>query len=89
MSYNGWYFLLDTRNCDVSQVTLIKGAKVYDKVHVLSGKCSKCDTKYHADHESSKDPEVLRDRKRFYLNSAKYLKVGRVFGLINHFLELS
>jgi hypothetical protein len=58
-------------------VTLIKGAKTCDGVHVLSGKCPKCDTKYYADHESSKNPEVVNERRRFYLNSAKYLKVGQ------------
>ena len=68
---------LDTRNCDVPRVTLIKSNKIYDDVHLLSGKCSTCDTKYYADHESSNDPAVQGERKRFYLNSAKYLKVGQ------------
>ena len=77
MSCNGQYFLLDTRDRDVPRVTLIKGAKTHDGVHVLSGKCTKCDTKYYADHESSKDPGVVAERRRFYLNSAKYLKVGQ------------
>jgi hypothetical protein len=77
VSCNGQYFLLDTRNCDVPQVTLIKGAKIYDGVHVLSGKCSTCDTKYYADHESSKYLAIEGERRRFYLNSAKYLKVGQ------------
>jgi len=77
VSCNGQYFLSDTRNCDVPQVTLIKGAKIYNGVHVLSGKCTKCDAKYYADHESSKDPGVVGERKRFYLNSARYLKVGQ------------
>ena len=77
VSCNGQYFLLDTRDRDVPRVTLIKGAKTHDGVHVLSGKCTKCDTKYYADHESSKDPGVVAERRRFYLNSAKYLKVGQ------------
>jgi hypothetical protein len=87
VSCNGQYFLLDTINRDVPQVTLIK---THDGVYVLSGKCTKCDTKYYADHESSKDPGVVAERRRFYLNSAKYniLKWGRVFGLTDHFLEL-
>ena len=76
MSCKGQYFLLDTRNCDVPQVTLIKGAKVYDRVHVLSGKCSTCDTRYYADHKSSKNTDIVDERRRFYTNSAKYLKVG-------------
>jgi len=77
VSCNGQYFLLDKRDRDVPRVTLIKGAKTYDGVHVLSGKCTKCDTKYYADHESSKDPGVVGESRRFYLNSAKYLKVGQ------------
>jgi CxC5 like cysteine cluster associated with KDZ transposases len=77
ISCNGQYFLLDTRDRDVPRVTLIKGAKIYDGVHVLTGKCTQCDTRYYADHESSKDPGVVGERKRFYLNSAKYLKVGQ------------
>ena len=64
-------FFLDTRNHDASRVTLIKSNKIYDDVHLLSGKCSTCDTKYYADHESSNDPAVQGERKRFYLNSAK------------------
>ena len=76
VSCKGQYFLLDTRNRDVPRVTLIKGAKVYDGVHVLSGKCSTCDTRYYADHESSKNPDIVDERRRFYTNSAKYLKVG-------------
>jgi hypothetical protein len=46
--------LLDTRDRDVPRVTLIKGSRIYDNVHVLSGKCTLCQTKYYADHESSK-----------------------------------
>ena len=56
---------------------LIKGTKVYDRVHVLSGKCPICETKYYADHESSQHNRVQDGRTRFYLNSAKYLKVGQ------------
>jgi len=58
-------------------VTLIKGTKIYDRVHVLSGKCPTCETKYYADHESSQHNGVQDGRTRFYLNSAKYLKVGQ------------
>ena len=56
---------------------LIKGTKIYDRVHVLSGKCPTCETKYYADHESSQHNGVQDGRTRFYLNSAKYLKVGQ------------
>jgi hypothetical protein len=47
-----------------------------ERVHVLSGKCTLCQTKYYADHESSK-PDVHGESTRFYLNNAKYLKVGQ------------
>ena len=65
---------LDTRDRDVTRVPMIKGTKVYDGVHVLSGKCSTCGTKYYADHESSTQAAV-RGKTKFYLNNAKYLKV--------------
>jgi CxC5 like cysteine cluster associated with KDZ transposases/CxC6 like cysteine cluster associated with KDZ transposases len=70
---------LDTRDRDVPRVTLIKGTKIHDGVHVLSGKCTTCDTKYYADHESSQHngAQGVDERTRFYLNSAKYLKVGQ------------
>jgi hypothetical protein len=55
-------------------VTLVKGSKIYDNVHVLSGKCTYCKTKYYADHESS---DANGTQMRFYLNSAKYLKIGQ------------
>jgi hypothetical protein len=79
---------LDIRNSDVLKVTLIKGAKTYDGVHVLSGKCTKCNTKYYADHESSKDPGVVGEKKRFYLNSAKYLKLGQSLWLDQSFSRI-
>ena len=77
MSCNQRSIRLDTRDRDVPRVTLIKGTKVYDRVHVLSGKCPTCETKYYADHESSQHNRVQDGRTRFYLNSAKYLKVGQ------------
>ena len=40
------------RECDIPKVTLIKGNKIYKNVAVLSGRCSKCETLYYADHES-------------------------------------
>jgi hypothetical protein len=77
ISCNHRALLLDTRDRDVPRVTLIKGTKIYDQTHVLSGKCPTCDTKYYADHESSKQHRVQGGRCKFYLNSAKYLKVGQ------------
>ena len=53
---------------------MIKGTQIYDNVHVLSGKCTQCKTKYYADHETSISNGP---RKRFYLNHAKYLKIGQ------------
>ena len=76
ISCNHWSLLLDSRDRDVPQVTLIKGMKIYNGVHVLSGKCPTCGTRYYADHESSQQ-DGHGERRRFYLNSAKYLKVGQ------------
>jgi hypothetical protein len=67
--------LQNTRNRDLPKVTLIKGTRIYDNVLVVCGKCPKCQTKYYADHESA----LMADNQnwsRFFLNSAKYLKVG-------------
>ena len=75
MSCNQQSIHMDTRDHDVLQVTLIKGTKIYDRVLVLGGKCLTCETKYFADHESSQYKGVQDGRTRFYLNSAKYLKV--------------
>jgi hypothetical protein len=64
----------DTRDRDVPRVTLVKDSRIYDNVHVLSGKCIRCNTKYYADHETSNSNGT---RMTFYLNSAKYLKIGQ------------
>ena len=76
-SCSGRSLMQSTRNRDVPRVTLIKGTKCYKNVHVLSGKCSKCRTLYYADHESAKNPRNPVNRDRFYINAAKYLKVGQ------------
>jgi hypothetical protein len=68
---------LDTRDRDVPRVTLIKEMKIYDAVHVLSGKCHTCGTKYYADHESSYQHGAQGEKSKLYLNSARYLKVGQ------------
>jgi hypothetical protein len=85
--------LINTRNRDAPRATLIKGSKIHEEVHVLSGKCPLCKTIYYADHESSgqNDEGGGGGGIKFYLNNAKYLKVGqsvwvdRVFsgGVIN------
>jgi hypothetical protein len=61
----------------MAKVTFIKGTKIYDKVFVLSGRCPKCHTKYYADHESVLQSESSNTWRRFYLNSAKSLKIGQ------------
>jgi len=43
---------------------------------VLSGKCPQCKTIYYADHETS-EPIDKDGGTKFYLNNAKYLKVGQ------------
>jgi CxC5 like cysteine cluster associated with KDZ transposases len=67
----------DTRDRDVPRTTLIKGTKLYNNVHVLCGQCPDCDARYYADHESAWQDKHRRARSRFYLNSAKYLKIGQ------------
>ena len=71
---------------DVSKVTLIKGTKIYNNVSVLCGQCPKCQTKYYA-HESSMMSQ--NTQSRYYLNSAKYLKIGSQLWLIVHSLVQS
>jgi hypothetical protein len=69
--------LQDTRDRDVPRVTLIKGIKIHGHVHLLVGKCPDCETRYYADHESSWRLKEHNTRTKFYVNSAKYLKVGQ------------
>ena len=61
-SCNGQSLHINTRHHDTPRATLIKGSKVYDEVHVLSGKCSRCKTIYYADHESSQHNGVQGER---------------------------
>jgi hypothetical protein len=42
-----------TKPRDIPLVTLIKGLKISEGVPVLTGKYTKCETTYHADHEHS------------------------------------
>src|SRR6266436_5877445 len=93
-SCKGRSFHINTRDRDIPRATLIKGSKIYEEVHVLSGKCPQCKTIYYADHETSApiDKDSGDDSgTKVYLKNAKYLKVGqsvwvdRVFsgGVIN------
>src|ERR1700683_1892809 len=77
-SCNGQSFHTNTRNHDTPRVTLIKGSKIYEEVHVLSGKCPQCKTIYYADHETSAPIDTDDDDSgtKVYLDNAKYLKVG-------------
>lgn len=66
--------LQSTRSRDIPRVTLIKGTSIYENVHVLTGHCPQCDTRYLSDHERAL---VNNNWTRVYLNSAKYLKIGQ------------
>jgi len=60
-------------------VTLIKGHTIHKNVPVLTGKCPRCATLYAADHERFEDTSTVQNSlKCVYLNSAKYLKVGKL-----------
>ena len=56
-------------------VTLVKDSRIYDNVHVLSGKCIRCNTKYYADHETSNSELGFQNEILFEL--CKYLKIGQ------------
>jgi len=67
-----------TRDRDIPMVTLIKGHTAHQNVPVLTGKCPRCKTLYAADHERFQDTSTIQNNlKRVYLNSAKYLKIGK------------
>ena len=66
--------LQDTRSRDIPLVTLIKGTTVYQNVPMLTEKCPFCKTSYTADHEWYKNHDS--QWHKFYLNSARFLKVG-------------
>jgi hypothetical protein len=67
-----------TRERDIPMVTLIKDHRVHQDVPVLMGKCPRCETLYVADHERFQDTSIVQNNfKRVYLNSAKYLKIGK------------
>ncbi|KAJ8691018.1 hypothetical protein PTI98_010632 [Pleurotus ostreatus] len=73
---NGCALGQNTRERDTSEVTLLKGSECFFHVPVLSGICSRCHSIFYADHESYKEPGFT-GRMSFYLNNAKYLKVGQ------------
>jgi len=84
-----------TCDCDIPSVTLIEGNTVINNVLVVTGKCRKCKTHYHADHEDYK-PTGQTVTQEVFLNSARYLKLGSnlwaervfshaVYGAMYHF----
>ena len=66
------------RNCDAPRETLIKGIKIHEDVHVLSGKRPLCKTIYYADHEifGQNDKGDGGGGIKFHQNNVNYLKVG-------------
>ena len=77
MDCNPRSLLQATKWADISQVQLIKGTTIHEHSYVLSGKCPKCQTIYYADHERVLMGGEQNRWNRVYMNSAKYLKVGR------------
>jgi hypothetical protein len=69
--------LQNTDSRDIPKVTFIKGTRIYDNTLVVSGRCPQCQTKYYADHESTPTLGNQNSRSRYYLNTAKYLKIGQ------------
>ena len=60
-------------------MTLVKGSDIYQNVSVLTGQCSRCKTLYLADCKTLSEVVSAEEtrKRRIYLNSAKYLKVGQ------------
>jgi hypothetical protein len=68
--------LQHTKQRDIPLVTLIKDFQIYEQIPVLCGHCPVCNTLYYADHERKKT-HIEDKHDRVYLNSAKYVKIGR------------
>ena len=79
MSCGLWAIHQITKTRDIPKVTLVKGSDIYQNVSVLTGQCSRCKTLYLADRETLSEvvSEEETRKRRIYLNSAKYLKVGQ------------
>jgi uncharacterized C2H2 Zn-finger protein len=58
---------------DIPKVTLIKSTILSNTAYAVSAKCPNCECIYHADHDYIPGPSP----QHLYLNSAKYLKIGR------------
>ena len=74
-SCNPYHLSLLTRYYDVQNVMLIEGTTVIANAIALAGECTKCKTRYHADHEDYK-PLGANFTQECFLNSAHYLKIG-------------
>ena len=72
---NGRSILQLTDSTDVPHVTLVKESQIIKNVAVLSGHCSNCNSHYFPDHENYEHNAGAR--KRVYLHTAKYLKIGQ------------
>ena len=77
MTCNPRSLLQATKPRDIPNVTVIKNFVMHENALVLTGKCPVCQTLYHADHERSPDPARNNHWNKIYLNSARYLKVGK------------
>ena len=53
-----WPLQQNSRPRDISLVTLIKGFQISEDVPVLTGRCTKCETIYHADHECAPSDDL-------------------------------
>lgn len=65
---------VSTRLEDLAYVTLLKESSIFKRVAVLTGECRKCHSLYSADHQSYLDGNT---RREIFLNSAKYIKIGK------------
>ena len=72
---NPYHIALFTRYRDVPNVTLIEGTSIITNTISLAGECTKCKTRYHADHEDYK-PVGGNFTQECFINSACYLKIG-------------
>lgn len=60
-----------------TQITLLQGTQLAKNALLLPGNCTKCNTIYYPDYASYLPEENSSERRRFYLPSAKYVKIGR------------
>lgn len=73
---NNRSLLQQSRSRDLSHATLIKGTRLVEKVPVLIGQCSNCQSSYHGDYYRTMQEAQSRTWNRTYLNEARYLRIG-------------